>query len=131
MKRRSVYGILSDSVVCAAGYPDAENFSWERYLEETSSLPAPARAFKAVREQSCVCVFECTSVFVCVEMSAQVSCIHTVRVFVHSVMSSCVPAEASAQSPGEHETGGGGREEPCDGQSGYSGGSRRAQSEGT
>ncbi|KAB5517065.1 hypothetical protein PHYPO_G00185170 [Pangasianodon hypophthalmus] len=29
------------------GYSDAENFSWERYLEETSSLPAPARSFKA------------------------------------------------------------------------------------
>ncbi|XP_060769581.1 lethal(3)malignant brain tumor-like protein 3 isoform X2 [Neoarius graeffei] len=29
------------------GYADAENFSWERYLEETSSLPAPARSFKA------------------------------------------------------------------------------------
>ncbi|XP_036406188.1 lethal(3)malignant brain tumor-like protein 3 [Megalops cyprinoides] len=28
------------------GYPDAKTFSWERYLEETSSLPAPARAFK-------------------------------------------------------------------------------------
>ncbi|KAG5846683.1 hypothetical protein ANANG_G00117580 [Anguilla anguilla] len=29
------------------GYPDSKNFSWERYLEETSSLPAPARAFKS------------------------------------------------------------------------------------
>ncbi|XP_058249623.1 lethal(3)malignant brain tumor-like protein 3 isoform X2 [Hemibagrus wyckioides] len=29
------------------GSCDAENFSWERYLEETSSLAAPARSFKA------------------------------------------------------------------------------------
>ncbi|KAJ8270751.1 hypothetical protein GJAV_G00118820 [Gymnothorax javanicus] len=29
------------------GYPDSHNFSWERYLEETNSLPAPARAFKS------------------------------------------------------------------------------------
>ncbi|KAK3522678.1 hypothetical protein QTP86_029156 [Hemibagrus guttatus] len=28
------------------GSCDAENFSWERYLEETSSLAAPARSFK-------------------------------------------------------------------------------------
>ncbi|ROL44021.1 Lethal(3)malignant brain tumor-like protein 3 [Anabarilius grahami] len=28
------------------GYPDEKNFSWEKYLAETSSLPAPARAFK-------------------------------------------------------------------------------------
>uniref|UniRef100_A0A671KA57 SAM domain-containing protein n=1 Tax=Sinocyclocheilus anshuiensis TaxID=1608454 RepID=A0A671KA57_9TELE len=28
------------------GYPDVKNFSWEKYLAETSSLPAPARAFK-------------------------------------------------------------------------------------
>ncbi|XP_065125045.1 lethal(3)malignant brain tumor-like protein 3 isoform X1 [Paramisgurnus dabryanus] len=28
------------------GYPDVKSFSWERYLAETSSLPAPARAFK-------------------------------------------------------------------------------------
>ncbi|KAF5897870.1 lethal(3)malignant brain tumor-like protein 3 isoform X1, partial [Clarias magur] len=34
------------------GYSDAENFSWERYLEETSSLPAPARAFKAKPQHS-------------------------------------------------------------------------------
>ncbi|XP_056115226.1 lethal(3)malignant brain tumor-like protein 3 isoform X1 [Rhinichthys klamathensis goyatoka] len=27
-------------------YPDEKNFSWEKYLAETSSLPAPARAFK-------------------------------------------------------------------------------------
>ncbi|XP_064026208.1 lethal(3)malignant brain tumor-like protein 3 isoform X2 [Pogoniulus pusillus] len=27
-------------------YPHAKHFSWEKYLEETSSLPAPARAFK-------------------------------------------------------------------------------------
>lgn len=35
----------------SADHADAENFSWERYLEETSSLPAPARSFKAVRER--------------------------------------------------------------------------------
>ncbi|KAJ8275095.1 hypothetical protein COCON_G00097200 [Conger conger] len=29
------------------GYPDAKTFSWEGYLEETNSLPAPARAFKS------------------------------------------------------------------------------------
>ncbi|KAI4873894.1 hypothetical protein NFI96_029742 [Prochilodus magdalenae] len=29
------------------GFPDPSSFSWERYLEETSSLPAPARAFKS------------------------------------------------------------------------------------
>ncbi|MBN3326499.1 LMBL3 protein, partial [Atractosteus spatula] len=28
-------------------YPNAKHFSWERYLEETNSLPAPARAFKS------------------------------------------------------------------------------------
>uniref|UniRef100_A0A8C2IS78 L3MBTL histone methyl-lysine binding protein 3 n=1 Tax=Cyprinus carpio TaxID=7962 RepID=A0A8C2IS78_CYPCA len=28
------------------GYPEVKNFSWERYLAETNSLPAPARAFK-------------------------------------------------------------------------------------
>ncbi|XP_015682157.1 lethal(3)malignant brain tumor-like protein 3, partial [Protobothrops mucrosquamatus] len=27
-------------------YPHGKHFSWEKYLEETSSLPAPARAFK-------------------------------------------------------------------------------------
>ncbi|KAI2652412.1 Lethal(3)malignant brain tumor-like protein 3 [Labeo rohita] len=30
------------------GYPDVKNFSWEKYLAETNSLPAPARAFKVV-----------------------------------------------------------------------------------
>uniref|UniRef100_A0A8B9LQE3 L3MBTL histone methyl-lysine binding protein 3 n=1 Tax=Astyanax mexicanus TaxID=7994 RepID=A0A8B9LQE3_ASTMX len=29
------------------GFPDTTSFSWEKYLEETGSLPAPARAFKA------------------------------------------------------------------------------------
>lgn len=42
-----------------AGHSDAENFSWERYLEETSSLPVPARSFKAVGSV-CVC---CLSLF--------------------------------------------------------------------
>ncbi|KAK6297347.1 hypothetical protein J4Q44_G00319300 [Coregonus suidteri] len=28
------------------GYPNVKNFSWEKYLEETNSSPAPARAFK-------------------------------------------------------------------------------------
>lgn len=31
-------------------YPHAKHFSWDKYLEETSSLPAPARAFKVVRK---------------------------------------------------------------------------------
>lgn len=26
-----------------------KHFSWDKYLEETNSLPAPARAFKVVR----------------------------------------------------------------------------------
>uniref|UniRef100_A0A4W3IWC0 L3MBTL histone methyl-lysine binding protein 3 n=1 Tax=Callorhinchus milii TaxID=7868 RepID=A0A4W3IWC0_CALMI len=30
------------------GYHDPKRFSWDKYLEETSSLPAPARAFKSV-----------------------------------------------------------------------------------
>uniref|UniRef100_V9KBW8 L(3)mbt-like 3 n=1 Tax=Callorhinchus milii TaxID=7868 RepID=V9KBW8_CALMI len=29
------------------GYHDPKRFSWDKYLEETSSLPAPARAFKS------------------------------------------------------------------------------------
>ncbi|KAB1275711.1 Lethalmalignant brain tumor-like protein 3 [Camelus dromedarius] len=28
------------------GYPNVKHFSWDKYLEETNSLPAPARAFK-------------------------------------------------------------------------------------
>lgn len=31
------------------GYPNVKHFSWDKYLEETNSLPAPARAFKVVR----------------------------------------------------------------------------------
>lgn len=34
--------------MCAVGDPDVKNFSWEKYLSETGSLPAPARAFKSV-----------------------------------------------------------------------------------
>lgn len=30
------------------GYPNVKHFSWDKYLEETNSLPAPARAFKVV-----------------------------------------------------------------------------------
>ncbi|CAB1340258.1 unnamed protein product, partial [Coregonus sp. 'balchen'] len=30
------------------GYPNVKNFSWEKYLEETNSSPAPARAFKVL-----------------------------------------------------------------------------------
>ncbi|KAG2464035.1 LMBL1 protein, partial [Polypterus senegalus] len=30
-------------------YPDPDNFSWEKYLEETGSVAAPAHAFKPVR----------------------------------------------------------------------------------
>lgn len=32
------------------GYSHVKHFSWDKYLEETNSLPAPARAFKVVRE---------------------------------------------------------------------------------
>lgn len=31
------------------GYSHVKHFSWDKYLEETNSLPAPARAFKVVR----------------------------------------------------------------------------------
>ncbi|XP_071405161.1 lethal(3)malignant brain tumor-like protein 3 isoform X1 [Pithys albifrons albifrons] len=34
------------TLITPPDYPHAKHFSWERYLEETSSLPAPARAFK-------------------------------------------------------------------------------------
>ncbi|KAH0622298.1 hypothetical protein JD844_024478 [Phrynosoma platyrhinos] len=34
------------TLVTPPDYPHAKHFSWEKYLEETSSLPAPARAFK-------------------------------------------------------------------------------------
>ncbi|XP_038627197.1 lethal(3)malignant brain tumor-like protein 3 [Tachyglossus aculeatus] len=34
------------TLVTPPDYPNAKHFSWDKYLEETSSLPAPARAFK-------------------------------------------------------------------------------------
>ncbi|XP_054852140.1 lethal(3)malignant brain tumor-like protein 3 [Eublepharis macularius] len=34
------------TLVTPPDYPHAKQFSWEKYLEETSSLPAPSRAFK-------------------------------------------------------------------------------------
>ncbi|XP_034274672.1 lethal(3)malignant brain tumor-like protein 3 isoform X3 [Pantherophis guttatus] len=34
------------TLVIPPDYPHGKHFSWEKYLEETSSLPAPARAFK-------------------------------------------------------------------------------------
>ncbi|XP_019375839.1 PREDICTED: lethal(3)malignant brain tumor-like protein 3 isoform X1 [Gavialis gangeticus] len=34
------------TLITPPDYPQAKHFSWEKYLEETSSLPAPARAFK-------------------------------------------------------------------------------------
>ncbi|XP_077209269.1 lethal(3)malignant brain tumor-like protein 3 isoform X4 [Paroedura picta] len=34
------------TLITPPDYPHAKQFSWEKYLEETSSLPAPARAFK-------------------------------------------------------------------------------------
>uniref|UniRef100_A0ABM5G5K3 Lethal(3)malignant brain tumor-like protein 3 isoform X3 n=1 Tax=Pogona vitticeps TaxID=103695 RepID=A0ABM5G5K3_9SAUR len=34
------------TLVTPPDYPHAKHFSWEKYLEETGSLPAPARAFK-------------------------------------------------------------------------------------
>ncbi|NXV14696.1 LMBL3 protein, partial [Cepphus grylle] len=34
------------TLITPPDYPHAKHFSWEKYLEETSSLPAPARAFK-------------------------------------------------------------------------------------
>uniref|UniRef100_A0A8C0EGR5 L3MBTL histone methyl-lysine binding protein 3 n=1 Tax=Bubo bubo TaxID=30461 RepID=A0A8C0EGR5_BUBBB len=36
------------TLITPPDYPHAKHFSWEKYLEETSSLPAPARAFKVV-----------------------------------------------------------------------------------
>uniref|UniRef100_A0A8C9LC31 L3MBTL histone methyl-lysine binding protein 3 n=1 Tax=Pavo cristatus TaxID=9049 RepID=A0A8C9LC31_PAVCR len=38
------------TLITPPDYPHAKHFSWEKYLEETSSLPAPARAFKVVRK---------------------------------------------------------------------------------
>uniref|UniRef100_A0A8D0GUH7 L3MBTL histone methyl-lysine binding protein 3 n=1 Tax=Sphenodon punctatus TaxID=8508 RepID=A0A8D0GUH7_SPHPU len=40
------------TLITPPDYPHAKHFSWEKYLEETSSLPAPARAFKVVRKSS-------------------------------------------------------------------------------
>uniref|UniRef100_A0A2K6LF46 L3MBTL histone methyl-lysine binding protein 3 n=1 Tax=Rhinopithecus bieti TaxID=61621 RepID=A0A2K6LF46_RHIBE len=37
---------LSDLHFSFVGYPNVKHFSWDKYLEETNSLPAPARAFK-------------------------------------------------------------------------------------
>uniref|UniRef100_A0A3Q2LM07 L3MBTL histone methyl-lysine binding protein 3 n=1 Tax=Equus caballus TaxID=9796 RepID=A0A3Q2LM07_HORSE len=34
------------TLITPPGYPNVKHFSWDKYLEETSSLPAPARAFK-------------------------------------------------------------------------------------
>ncbi|XP_027459387.1 lethal(3)malignant brain tumor-like protein 3 isoform X4 [Zalophus californianus] len=34
------------TLVTPPGYPNVKHFSWDKYLEETNSLPAPARAFK-------------------------------------------------------------------------------------
>ncbi|NWW18782.1 LMBL3 protein, partial [Falcunculus frontatus] len=34
------------TLITPPDYPHAKHFSWDKYLEETSSLPAPARAFK-------------------------------------------------------------------------------------
>ncbi|NXD83443.1 LMBL3 protein, partial [Halcyon senegalensis] len=34
------------TLITPPDYPHAKHFSWEKYLEETCSLPAPARAFK-------------------------------------------------------------------------------------
>ncbi|XP_067322873.1 lethal(3)malignant brain tumor-like protein 3 isoform X1 [Anolis sagrei] len=34
------------TLITPPDYPHPKHFSWEKYLEETSSLPAPARAFK-------------------------------------------------------------------------------------
>nr|XP_004651271.1 lethal(3)malignant brain tumor-like protein 3 isoform X1 [Jaculus jaculus]XP_045015055.1 lethal(3)malignant brain tumor-like protein 3 isoform X1 [Jaculus jaculus]XP_045015056.1 lethal(3)malignant brain tumor-like protein 3 isoform X1 [Jaculus jaculus]XP_045015058.1 lethal(3)malignant brain tumor-like protein 3 isoform X1 [Jaculus jaculus] len=34
------------TLITPPGYPNAKHFSWDKYLEETNSLPAPARAFK-------------------------------------------------------------------------------------
>ncbi|XP_006834736.1 PREDICTED: lethal(3)malignant brain tumor-like protein 3 isoform X2 [Chrysochloris asiatica] len=33
-------------LITPPGYPNVKHFSWDKYLEETNSLPAPARAFK-------------------------------------------------------------------------------------
>ncbi|XP_029416835.1 lethal(3)malignant brain tumor-like protein 3 isoform X3 [Nannospalax galili] len=34
------------TLITPPGYPNVKHFSWDKYLEETNSLPAPARAFK-------------------------------------------------------------------------------------
>ncbi|NXC61649.1 LMBL3 protein, partial [Aleadryas rufinucha] len=34
------------TLITPPDYPHSKHFSWDKYLEETSSLPAPARAFK-------------------------------------------------------------------------------------
>ncbi|XP_014389287.1 lethal(3)malignant brain tumor-like protein 3 isoform X7 [Myotis lucifugus] len=34
------------ALITPPGYPNVKHFSWDKYLEETNSLPAPARAFK-------------------------------------------------------------------------------------
>ncbi|XP_017511724.1 lethal(3)malignant brain tumor-like protein 3 isoform X3 [Manis javanica] len=34
------------TLITPPGYPNVKHFSWDKYLEETNSLPTPARAFK-------------------------------------------------------------------------------------
>ncbi|KAM4865688.1 lethal(3)malignant brain tumor-like protein 3 isoform 1-T1 [Thomomys bottae] len=34
------------TLITPPGHPNVKHFSWDKYLEETNSLPAPARAFK-------------------------------------------------------------------------------------
>uniref|UniRef100_A0A2I2YJQ6 L3MBTL histone methyl-lysine binding protein 3 n=1 Tax=Gorilla gorilla gorilla TaxID=9595 RepID=A0A2I2YJQ6_GORGO len=36
----------SATLITKKSYPNVKHFSWDKYLEETNSLPAPARAFK-------------------------------------------------------------------------------------
>ncbi|XP_073672672.1 lethal(3)malignant brain tumor-like protein 3 [Garra rufa] len=45
-KRSRLTERLAEDLDSSMEYPDAKNFSWEKYLAETNSLPAPARAFK-------------------------------------------------------------------------------------
>lgn len=89
--------------VRAVGCPDVKNFSWERYLSETGSLPAPARAFKSV------------SVVI---LNLVMSCVFSWDA------SSSRSTETSSRFSGECEVGGGRPEESCSHSSGNGGGHR-------
>lgn len=44
------FSYLNVNFLFFSGYKDSKAFSWEKYLEETNSQAAPARAFKLVGE---------------------------------------------------------------------------------